>query len=386
MNTATYDLPAPGAALPPEKIYGRDMIIAEYWKILAKTSILLTAPRRMGKSSVLTKMASAPPAHVRVIKSDLQALKTPMALVQALAEHAAAHLGVSTRAKTWFSSFFQRFQGVDTSVVKLTVTEASWATDLTNLFDELQRWAEQENRAVLLLWDEFTWFLMNLVKEKQSERAQQILDLLRSIRQDGRHPRLRFVLTGSIGMSEVLDRLRSAGYAFEPLNDVSKQVLPVMAIEQGVELVLHHLPPAHAALAEPLVRRCEGHPFIMQHVLGRLYNAGSWSEEAMKSAYDTLVEEVQDPLELGAYERRLEQYYPELAPVMRRVLDEIAQRKRTIDELTLQLGVERDQVLVVIRRLERDLYLRRVGKQYTFALELLRRYWAQHRDLKIRRR
>lgn len=386
MNTPAYDLPAPGAALPPEKIYGRDTIIEEYWKILAKTSILLTAPRRMGKSSVLTKMASAPPAHVRVIKSDLQALKTPMALVQALTTQAEAHLGIVTRAKVGVSGWFQRFQGVDTSLVKLTLTEASWSTDLTLLFDALQSWAEQEDRAVLLLWDEFTWFLMNLVQQKQNERAIQVLDLLRSIRQDARHPRLRFVLTGSIGMSEVLDHLRSAGYAFEPLNDVSKQVLPVMAIEQGVELALHHLPPAHAALAEPLVRRCEGHPFIMQHVLGRLDNAGSWSETAMKSAYDALIEEVQDPLELGAYERRLEQYYPTLHPIMRRVLDELAQRKRTVDDLTAQLGIERDQVLTVLQRLERDLYLKRVGKQYTFALELLRRYWALHRSIQTRRR
>ncbi|MCK6514371.1 AAA-like domain-containing protein [Myxococcota bacterium] len=362
------------------------MIITGYWKILEKNSILLTAPRRMGKSSVLTKMASAPPAHVRVIKSDLQALQSPMALVQTVTTQAKRELGINRSIGAWLSGLFQRVPSVETQWLKLSLTEESWSTDLNNFFDRLQAWADQDQSCVVFLWDELTYFLMRLAQRGEPQRAMQILDLLRAIRQDRRHTRLRFVLTGSIGMAEVLDRLRAAGHTFEPLNDVNKQELPVLTPEQGAELARATLRPEHHALVKPLVSRCEGHPFVMQHVAAKLDEQGIWSEEMINQTIEALLTEVQDPLELGAYERRLEEYYPDQHVIMRRALDELVQRKSDVDELAIKLSLERDVVLPVLQRLERDLYLKRVGKKYTFRLELLRRYWAQHRSINIRRR
>ena len=46
----------PGGALAPEEVVGRDLLIAKLWTTLDRQSVMLTAERRMGKTSVLNKM------------------------------------------------------------------------------------------------------------------------------------------------------------------------------------------------------------------------------------------------------------------------------------------------------------------------------------------
>ena len=46
----------PGGGLAPEEVVGRDALIADLWDKLERHSVMMTAERRMGKTSVLRKM------------------------------------------------------------------------------------------------------------------------------------------------------------------------------------------------------------------------------------------------------------------------------------------------------------------------------------------
>jgi hypothetical protein len=46
----------PGGGLAPEDVVGRDALIADLWDKLERHSVMMTAERRMGKTSVLRKM------------------------------------------------------------------------------------------------------------------------------------------------------------------------------------------------------------------------------------------------------------------------------------------------------------------------------------------
>src|SRR3978361_2185607 len=67
----------PGGALTPAEVVGRDAFVAAIWEALERQSVLLTAERRMGKTSVLLKLEAQPPAHVCVIKRTLQGIRSP---------------------------------------------------------------------------------------------------------------------------------------------------------------------------------------------------------------------------------------------------------------------------------------------------------------------
>jgi hypothetical protein len=51
----------PGGLLEVDEIYGRDELIAHLWSTLEQQSVRLEAEKRIGKSSVLRKMALQPP-------------------------------------------------------------------------------------------------------------------------------------------------------------------------------------------------------------------------------------------------------------------------------------------------------------------------------------
>src|SRR5712691_1656169 len=63
---------APGAQLPVEEIFGRDPFIAELWRILDTNSVRMEAERRIGKTSIIHKMAAKPPAGWEVVSLDLE--------------------------------------------------------------------------------------------------------------------------------------------------------------------------------------------------------------------------------------------------------------------------------------------------------------------------
>ncbi len=46
----------PGGQIDPAQIIGRDELIKRLWEILSRQSLVLTAERRMGKTSVVLKM------------------------------------------------------------------------------------------------------------------------------------------------------------------------------------------------------------------------------------------------------------------------------------------------------------------------------------------
>ena len=47
----------PGGVIDPKHVYGRNGLIAELWRQLDQTCVLINAERRIGKTSVLRKMA-----------------------------------------------------------------------------------------------------------------------------------------------------------------------------------------------------------------------------------------------------------------------------------------------------------------------------------------
>src|ERR1044071_5100188 len=74
----------PGGTLTPAEIVGRDAFIESIWEALERQSVLLTAERRMGKTSVLLKLEVEPPAGTCVIKRTLQGGRSPDEFVRKL--------------------------------------------------------------------------------------------------------------------------------------------------------------------------------------------------------------------------------------------------------------------------------------------------------------
>ncbi|MCX7087840.1 MAG: hypothetical protein NTV00_07285 [Methylococcales bacterium] len=63
------------------KIFGREKVIARIWTLLNERSILFTAERRVGKTTVLNQLKDYQKEGYRIIFSDLEKIDSPLEFI-----------------------------------------------------------------------------------------------------------------------------------------------------------------------------------------------------------------------------------------------------------------------------------------------------------------
>jgi hypothetical protein len=389
MSSATDELlpvtPNPGGALEAAQVIGREHLIAECWRTLKSTSVALFAPRRMGKTSVLIRMAAEPPPGFVVVRRDLEGLESPAEFVHVLFEDVEEVLGrwrcTAKRARSHIEKL-----AIETTHIKVQLQGPGWKRLLDRLFEDLEEQLAKRGELLVLMWDEVTLFLDDLMRRGQHDEAMSLLDSLRAARQ--RHPHVRMILTGSIGFDELLRRLqRGHGYRNRPLNDVSKQFVPLLDREGATRLIgglLRHAGKTDdPELMEAMLVSTEGHPFVIQLLADKLLQLPQPSARDVEACLRQLLRPPGDPLDLNHYLERIDKQFDSRgAAVARAVLDTLARSERgqTHAELLAALPqYDAELVRSSIRQLEDDFYLRREHEQLVFMLDLLRRFWREER-------
>ena len=65
-----------GGQIAPQDVIGRDQLIQSVWRALKQQSVVLTAARRMGKTSILRKMEAEPHMKYLPVYHDLENLRS----------------------------------------------------------------------------------------------------------------------------------------------------------------------------------------------------------------------------------------------------------------------------------------------------------------------
>lgn len=137
----------------------REEFIDDLWEALEKHNVLLLAPRRTGKTSVMYRMLDRPMDSWLVIHLNVEDLKTPgdfvISLIDAINEHQPAYLR-NTLAKGWnfLSETLLRIERVEISEFKLQLRkrenpEKKWQDRGGELIDRVLK----SNERVLFIID-----------------------------------------------------------------------------------------------------------------------------------------------------------------------------------------------------------------------------------------
>lgn len=70
-----------GSAVRGDDFFGRDTFVDLTWRELEKGSVLLAAPRRFGKTSVMYRLMDAPRGSYKIVHADLEHLSDPTDLM-----------------------------------------------------------------------------------------------------------------------------------------------------------------------------------------------------------------------------------------------------------------------------------------------------------------
>lgn len=216
-----------GQVVVDENFFDREAEIRRFWRGLETDNLLLLAPRRVGKTSVLRRMKSTAVVNgFTGIYLDVSDCADEEHFVERLYSAVIEHHQAAERIwkvveDSWFGRTIGRLKKVGA---------AGFAIELSS--DELKQWARLGERLAealaglegktLIQIDELPVFvlkLLNRADETQQGRIREFLYWMRRLRQE--YPNVRWMLAGSIGLDTVASRLNIA----DSINDLQIESL-----------------------------------------------------------------------------------------------------------------------------------------------------------------
>jgi len=386
------------------------------WQHLRQSHVLLLAPRRVGKTSLLMRLADEAPEHghraVYVSVADARSEDdVTRKLIAALAAHPASEPIWRRLQKGPFKRFFSRLKArVEAGPLTLELApedgpDTSWAALAEAIADAIDALGEPW----LVLVDELPIFVMTLMRADAQARSPQGADdlprtrnflnwfrQLRSApsRRDPKRgpgePPLRWVVAGSVGLDAVVSRARLG----DTINDLSVFPLgpfsPVAADAFLAALADSYGLPLDADTRARLMQRAGWLiPFYLQILFSRLHDL--CAEQGLRPS-PALVDRVVDELLSPTYRAYFDYWRQRLTEELGRPHDQHAlallaavaaeaeglTRKALDHHLSEHLPepAARDESLrFLLDVLENDGYLVREDGRFRFRSALLREYW-----------
>ena len=384
----------PGGSLAPHEIVGRDAFAESMWAALEVQSILLTAERRMGKTSVLKKLKAEGRGRFVLVLRNLQDVNTPEAFVERLQDdvgHAFPRLLARPGLRERLG-----IRRIDAGSVGLEFTDAtpvSWQQRLRLTFAALDE--IDDGTVAVFLWDELPHMLAAIEERAGAESSRELLDILRATREQ--HACIRMVFSGSLGLHHVLKRVRPAGSAWVPTHDMRLLDLPALADADAFALATELLVNEGVdcddvdAVGRAIVSCTSAVPFYVHLTVAGLIDrhragAAQATVATVEDVVSRCVADPQDPWQLMHYLHRLDAYYGARAEVVKAILDVIAigPPPQGFDDLRNRLAARMsppsvDELHELVELLAQDHYLS--VPTLKFRLDLLLRAWRIRRRL-----
>lgn len=385
----------PGGHISPKELIGRDELIADIWRRLEGRSVVLSAERRMGKTSIIKKMKAEPLAGVLPVWRDLEKVRTPEEFAELVFQDVEEHLGRFQRTALKARSFLSSIGGTEIKgVFKLPQIQSHhWKSLLSHTIEDL---VTHQGSRLIFFWDELPLMIYNIKQSNGEIAAMEVLDLLRDLRQT--HESLRMVFTGSIGLHNVLTGLKRDGYANDPVNDMAKVDVPPLQVDSTAITLIEALMDGEniEAVDKHAVSRClaetvDGFPFYIQHVVEQLaIMKKTATEELVKEIVARFLVDDNDAWELRHFRTRIDTYYlPEERPYALVLLDILASDAEPLNfdklfNLLKTKFVTEDSELArkVLTQIQLDHYITRdTNGAYMFRFPIIRRWWRLERGI-----
>jgi hypothetical protein len=401
--------------IDPKNVVGRDDLITQIWRQLQKPpeqgSLRFTAERRIGKTTVMTKMAAEPMDGFDLLFLEVEGIESPDRFTGLLLNRAKPLLPGHEKAKSSFDDFWVAIGGTELGgIIKLPEkSKLGWQATLEKTIEGLCQ--HRPDNIVLLMFDELPYMLQNIAATTKADGDQHealtILDTLRSLRQ--RHVNLRMIFASSVGLHHVLRGLKQTSLASEPVNNMPLIEIHPLEVEHALRLANHLLAAEQLTftgddqdlIPERLMLLADRVPFYMERIAGELGLLGRpISLQDVNSTVQRQFTSDRDPWEMDHFRDRIDIYYHGSVPdangqsiskaqVARHALDHFAvtDEPQTIDQvwgvIRSQLPLADRQVIVqLLKSLGQDHYLTcDTEKRYSFRFPLIQQWWKMAQGL-----
>jgi hypothetical protein len=385
-----------GPPVMRDDFFDRDRERARMAELCESTNLLVLAPRRVGKSSLLLQAgleAEARKSFVAaytIIGGVASEEEFVEKLYQMVASSRSAGPVLRHLRRGPLSRVFKKVESLKISVVELKLRDrpAPWKELGAELVETLRRQPERW----LLMVDEVPIFVLRLLRADPSgERARVFLEWFRDLRQGPAQDKLRWVLAGSIGLDTVARRFRLTA----AINDL--QIFPLGPFDRdSAHGLLESLAATHDLVLSRAVREriCERAgwliPFHLQVLFAKLLErcGDTGASEPDEAAVDAAFEQLLSPTHHAYFDTWAERLTEELgtpadaaatALLTGCALDPAGASRATLEQ-TLAARIPTveqrgQQIAWLLEVLIGDGYLVEEKGRFRFRSNLLREFW-----------
>lgn len=379
-------LPARGTSF-----YQRDREIEKVTRALANgNNIQITAPRRVGKTSILWYLLdnSIDGRHYIYIDTEsiVEASQFYKKMLEVILDD--AKMSMSKKLKAGFKDTSNKlFQKIKSIKILNTGIEFNHDESVRDYCEEFRNfltgYASVEDVELVLLIDEFPQTIENINK-KDTDAAINFLQRKREIRIDPMiSQKVRFVYTGSIGLNQTVSSINATA----TINDLASIEVEPLAEDEAIDLFRKLLPrkTIHESAVEALTGILQWYiPFHIQLIVQEIIR----TNDNLTLITGEIVEKAIEELLSLRYKNHFDHYYSRLKTHFKGdafryadlLLKQLAE-KQTLDKKdTLELALvcqQEQEYRLIIENLMYDGYIHfdHIQRVYLFNSPILKRWW-----------
>lgn len=370
------------------KLNLRESELEHMWEVLEERSVLLVGPRRIGKTTLIRDAIRVPRKNAqafRGVRVDVEY----SASVEAGVERILEGLATIRLAEAVTERVGQKIASANLGPVGVALRPEDGADPWKRLGRVLAEAAERMGPTDLLLLglDEVPWWLDSIRRRSGAEAAREALAALRYLRQrDDLHGRLRMVLTGSIGLAGLAQRVGASA----EMDDLEVIELGPMLPSAGTALFEAEVSSRVACTPDAAKMAFEmsgGSPHWIKELAARSVSAVGLGRAVDAGVVQDAVTALLDPKMRNLFadegHEHLLRRHPEDREVLSRLLAVAAQRpegapREALIATALEAGVpSRRRAEAHLYLLVDEFYLRHdpASDSFRFVLPLFQRWW-----------
>ncbi|MBL7826133.1 MAG: hypothetical protein JNJ57_05840 [Saprospiraceae bacterium] len=374
-----------GNIVSGEYYYPRPFIETCIWEEIEKGNhVLLAAPRRVGKSSVMVALTENCPENTRCLYQNIQSIKSEAEYYRRFYELLLHCLSRFNKGINWVSQFVKgiKIEEITLDGVKFgDKRDINFEQELKSLLNQI---AKSDVRIVLLL-DELPEILNSLHKQKRDEEAGNILNHLRELRQNpDLRGRLSIVLAGSVGIQHVVKIIEGR---IADINDFNLVPFDPLSRQEAYQYINWATKDAtvqyETELAEHLLDQVQHFiPYFLNLMLdeinksARRVNQPDIQKSHIDAAFTAVVKNSDHFKE---WKNRLNDYFEPLEKAyLMEVLIHIAHTDGISPQRLFDFAVKHQlqySYMDLVHGLEHDGYITEYSGQYRFVSPFLQAYW-----------
>ena len=380
-----------GPPVSGEDFWDREEVIELIGNSLKKQSVLLSAPRRFGKTSIMRKIYEDSMDYLPIF-IDVEGLERPEEFISILISE------VYEKNKDLKDNFLknigikilERIDKIDIWKLRISLKE-NLKENWFELGRELFKTLKISEKPILFLIDEIPLMIRNI---KDKEIAKSFLHWLRGLRQMPEiSDKTRWVFGSSIGFNYVI---KNVGTTSEVINDLKTIRIAEFERSQAegfIKKLIYEeieIKDLDSSIIDGILHKVGTPiPFFLQVIINELINlvkGGRFlSPDLIKDAYDQMLSPWNRSYFEHYYERLAIYYEPQMARVVKKMLSLIA-KKDTVNETELlelfrketEGKEDEDTFSLILSDLENDFYVVKRDTYYQFSTKLLKDWWNRY--------